>query len=301
MGIDRPAISVVIASVNGLPGIDECLAALENQKGGFDHEVIVADRCQNGTADYIRQKFPGVQLLHFDGRPSIPELRAIGMAKARGNIIVVTEDHCIAPDNWFAEIVKAHQSGHMVVGGAVENAKTDTILDWSTFLCEYSSAMLPVPAGEVDSIPGNNAAYKREVLDLVDDDIKRNYWEFFLHKELRNKGVKFVSVPTIVVKHKKGFAFFDFLSQRFHYSRSFAGMRRAGIPATQRLFYVCASPLLPLLVGMRIFRDIFFEKKRLYKEFVLSLPSLSIFAIAYALGEFVGYLVGPGHSLSRVE
>jgi GT2 family glycosyltransferase len=296
-----PAVSVVIASVNGLPGIDECLSALERQRGEFDYEVVVANRCPDVTADYIQSRFPHARLLDLSPQLGIPELRANAMAQSKGDIIVVTEDHCIAPENWLEEIVKAHQLGYMVVGGAVENGKTDRIIDWSVFLCEYSSCMLPITAGEVPSVPGNNAAYKRAALDMVDDDIKRNFWESFLHEELAKKGVKFLSVPSIVVLHKKEFGFFYFLSQRFHYSRSFAGMRRTLLPPPKRFYYLVASPLLPLLMAIRVARAVLLEKKRFYKEFFLSLPSLSIFLISYAMGEFTGYLLGPGESLSKVE
>lgn len=296
-----PDVSVVIASVNGLPEIDECLSALERQQGGIDYEIIVANRCQDGTADYIRRRFPRVRLLDFPQQLGIPQLRAMAMSHAKGGILAVTEDHCIAPENWLMEIVKAHALGYMVVGGGVENGKTDRIIDWSVFLCEYSSAMLPIPAGEVKNIPGNNAAYKRAALDLVDDGIKRNFWEPFVHEELRKKGIKFFSVPSIVVTHKKGFGFFYFLSQRFHYSRSFAGMRGALISPAKRLYYLLASPLLPLVMAVRVTRDVIVRKRRLYREFFLSLPSLSVFFISYAMGEFVGYLLGPGQSLSKVE
>ncbi len=296
-----PDVSVVIASVNGLPEIDECLSALERQQCGVDYEIVVANRCQDGTAEHIRQRFPRVRLLEFPKQFSIPELRAAAMAQARGDIIVVTEDHCVTPKNWLAEIVKAHKLGYMVVGGAVENGKTNRIIDWSVFFCEYSSAMLPVPAGEVRTIPGNNAAYKRAALDLIDDGIKRNYWESFLHDELVEKGVKLLSVPSIVVTHMKKFGFFYFLCQRFHYSRSFAGMRTALITPLRRFYYLSTAPLLPLLMALRVTRNVFFEKKRLYKEFLLSIPLLTIFFITYAIGEFVGYLAGPGESLSKVE
>src|SRR2546429_6469677 len=109
-----PAVSVVIASVNGLPEIEECLDALERQQGGLDYEIIVANRCQGGTAEFIQRRFPRVRLLDFPQQLSIPQLRATAMAQASGNIIVVTEDHCVAPQNWLAEIVKAHELGYMV-------------------------------------------------------------------------------------------------------------------------------------------------------------------------------------------
>jgi GT2 family glycosyltransferase len=294
-------LSVVVASVNGWPPIRDCLSSLERQEGGLDYEVIVAVRRQDETGDLIRRQFPRVKVVRSPERVGIPALRAIAMSEARGGIIAVTEDHCIAPADWFQEIYKAHQSGCMVVGGAVENGMTKRILDWSVFFCEYSSAMSPVRAGEVDGIPGNNAAYKREALQLVDDRIKRNFWEFFLHEELKRKGVKLISVPSIVVIHKKQFGFFYFISQRFHYSRSFAGMRRSLLSRSRRFLYVFASPLLPVLMGARLVRDVFFEKKRLYREFILSAPSLSAFLVSYAFGEFLGYLIGPGSSLSKVE
>ncbi len=296
-----PDLSVIIPSVNGVPPLQECLSSLQNQDGGFDYEIIVATRCQDGTAEYIQQNFPNVTLLRFPVMVGIPQLRAEAMARARGKIIAVTEDHCIAPPGWFAEIVNAHRLGYQAIGGAVENGKTDRIIDWSVFLCEYSSAMLPVPAGEVPFIPGNNTAYTREILELVDDSIKRNFWEFFWHEELKKKGVKLLSVPAMVVFHKKAFGFFYFLSQRFHYSRSFAGMRRSLVSPSKRFYYLLASPLLPLLMAWRVSRDVLFEKKRFYKEFILAVPSLAVFLVSYALGEFVGYLLGPGNSLSKVE
>jgi hypothetical protein len=43
------------------------------------------------------------------------------------------------------------------------------------------------------------------------------------------------------------------------------------------------------------------QKKRHRKEFVRALPLVALFTISWALGEFVGYLWGPGTSLAKVE
>jgi hypothetical protein len=222
------------------------------------------------------------------------------MSVATGDIIAVTEDHCIATPDWISEIVKAIAGGYMVVGGAIENGMTDRILDWSAFLCEYSSSMPPVPNGEVHGVPGNNAAYTREALNLVDATIKRNCWEFFLMTELKKQGVRLLSVPSMLVIHKKHFGFFYFVSQRFNYSRSFAGMRGERIHPAQRFLYVLGSPILPFLHGIRVTRDVL-HKKRHYREFLLSIPSLCAFLAAHAAGECVGYLLGAGSSLNKVE
>ena len=296
-----PRLSVIIASVNGLPSIDDCLSSLEKEAREVDCEVVVANRCQDGTAQHIAQTFPWVKLLTFSRQLSVWELRARALAEASGDIIVVTEDHCIVPEGWVSEILKAHQLGYMVVGGAVENGMTDRIIDWAAFLCEYSSAMLPIPAGEVEGIPGNNAAYKREVLKLDDCSTDRSFWDWFLHEELKKNGIRFLSVPSIVVHHTKRFGFLQFLAQRFHYSRSFAGVRRSLISPSRRVGYLLASPLLPLVMASRVARNVLIEKRRCYRQFVLAIPSLTAFWVSYAIGEFVGYLLGPGSSLSRIE
>jgi len=295
-----PQISVVIACVNGLPSIAECLDALRKQQGDVAAEIIVVNCCQDGTADLIRRKYPDVRLLHLAERLGIPELRAMGMAQARGEIIAITEDHCLAAEDWFREILKAHELGYPAVGGAVENASVSRLVDWAVYLCEYSPLMRPIPSGEVGGIAGNNAAYRREVLTALDESLKKNYWEFFIHEEMKKGGVKFFSVPTMVVFHKKSFSFLYFLSQRFHYSRSFAAMRKTRVSLARRFCYLASSPLLPLLMIWRMGQQVF-HKKRHQKEFVLSLPLLAMFMVSYAFGEFWGYLAGPGESLSKVE
>ena len=296
----KPKLSVVIACVNGLPSIAECLTALRSQRSADEAEVVVACRCTGGTPDYIERHFPWVILPRFDERLSIPKLRALGVARSSGDIITITEDHCIAAENWFEEIIKAHDSDYTAIGGAVENGSVSRITDWAVYLCEYSDLMAPIPDGEVDGIAGNNASYKREVLEKVDDEVMSNFWEFFLHEEMRHSGVKFLSVPGIVVFHKKEFGFLYFLAQRFHYSRSFVGMRAARLSTAKRMFYVFASPLLPPLMMWRIIRSVL-RKKRRYKEFLLSLPLLATFMVSYGIGEFTGYLAGGGNSLAKVE
>lgn len=296
-----PAISVVIACVNGLPSIAECLAALERQEGEHDAEIVVVNCCRDGTAEHIREQHPHVRLIDVPARRGIPELRAQGIAKSTGDLVAVIEDHCIVRPNWFSEILRAHASGeYTAVGGPVENACDERLVDRAVFLCEYSGTMLPAPEGEVDGVPGNNVAYRREAFQAVDPATLAGCWEFFIHEEMKKGGARFRSVPAMVLDHKKEFGFLYFLSQRFHYSRSFAGMRRSRVSPPKRLLYALASPALAPLMLYRTARQVQ-EKGREQKTFLASLPMLTAFMISYAVGEGVGYLFGPGNSLLKVE
>jgi glycosyltransferase involved in cell wall biosynthesis len=295
-----PKLSVIIACVNGLPTIADCLSALERQICDFDFEIIVIDRTQDKTTEYIRKNFPSVCITKLFKPYGIPQMRAIGMAQASGEFVVITEDHCIPPENWLAEIVRAHESGYPVVGGAVENLSQSRLIDWAVFLCEYSSFMPPIAAGETEFITGNNTSYSRQLIETIDESLLQNYWEYFLQKELRQMGVKFLSVPTLIIGHKKEFGFFYFLSQRFHYSRSFAAMRKRQSSFLKQFIYLLYVPILPFHLTWRIFQNVQ-QKRRNRKEFFMSLPLLLIFMYSYALGEFTGQLFGSGNSLLKVE
>ena len=76
-GQSWPLVSVVIASVNGLPSIAECVDALVHQEGNVPYEVLVVDCCGDETRSELRRRFPQpqVHLIPVAGRPSIPHPR----------------------------------------------------------------------------------------------------------------------------------------------------------------------------------------------------------------------------------
>ncbi len=295
-----PKFSVIIASVNGLPFIADCLASLEKQRGDIEAEIVVVDSTDEKTREHIASNFPAVRLIELEGRPGIPEMRSIGIKAATGDYLVITEDHCIAPENWLKEISRAHMAGYAVVGGGVENGSCSRLVDWAVFLCEYSSFMPPIEAGEVEFLAGNNVSYSRAAIARVDEHVRNDFWEYFLQAELKQQGVKFLSVPAVEIIHKKEFGFFYFLAQRFHYSRSFAAMRRKRSTVSRQLIYLAYMPVSVFHLTWRIVTNV--RRKRKYrKELFLSFPFLAMFMCSYAFGELVGQLFGSGNSLAKVE
>jgi GT2 family glycosyltransferase len=297
-----PLISVVIASVNGMPCVGECLEALTKQQGDIRYEILVVDRCGEKTRNAIRGRFsqPEIRLIPVEGCQSIPKLRALGMAAAKGRLIAILEDHCNVPPHWFEAIARAHQAGHQVIGSGVENGSVKRLIDWAVFFCEYARFMPPVSGGVVSEIPGNCAVYDRQVLERLGPELREEVWESFLHQRMKEEGVAFYCDPAMTVWHKKEFRFAYFMSQRYHYSRSFAAMRMTAAPIPRRLAYACATPALPFLLLWRMATTVW-RKQRRRKEFILATPIIGMFLASWAWGEAVGALLGPGDSLARVE
>ena len=295
----QPKLSVVMASVTGPSYLGPCLDSLEKQTFRDQAEVIVVDRCGEGVTELVRCHYPRVKLLSCGERKSIPELLAIGIKSAQCEFIAMIEDHCLAEPYWCERILAAHQIHYGAIGGVVENARVDGVLDWAEFLCEYHPFTSPVLAGEVKAIPGNNCSYRRDFFVHCTDLLENGLWEAPLHKRLVENGVKFYCDPSIIVFHNLSFSLGKFLCQRYHYSRSYAAMRVRGTSLPKRIAYAGFCPLLPLLVlgrmGVRVWR-----KPRLRWKLQQTLPLLIVFSLVWAWGEFWGYLLGPGVSPQKL-
>lgn len=293
----EPSLSVVIASVNGLPYLEKCLESLERRCP--DAEVIVADWTDASTRELIRTRWPDVRLLSFDEPMAVPELRAAGIGAAAAPYVAVIEDHCVVRNGWANRLVRAHREGHSVVGGSIRNGATERIRDWAAFFCEYSEHMEPVAGGAVQSLPGMNVSYDRRAIKAMDALLREGRWETWLHPHLQQRGFELYSEPRVSIDHVKDFGFREFLSQRYHYARSHAGMRNRELGA-KRLVYLLGAPALVPLLYYRIARNVF-RKRRHRREFLLATLLVVLYLAVWAFGEAVGYAFGGGRSLLRVR
>jgi len=295
----EPSLTVVVPSVNGAGDLLGCLAALSNQRSDVDLEVLVADRCGEPVRAEVRRLYPWVRILEAPVGTTIPDLRALAFSQATAQSVAVIEDHVIVPPGWARALLDAQAGGDIVVGGAVENAAVDRVVDWAAFLCEYSHCILPLPEGPASWLTGNNVVYPRELLARYQEVIGRGQWENRLHDAMRHDGVPLVCRPEIRVGHKKHYTVGEYLSQRYLYARSYAGARVADASLGKRLGYGAAALALPPLLMFRTVSRVL-AKRRHRAELVRSLPLLAVFVVSWAFGEMVGYIAGPGDSLARV-
>ncbi|MGH9190243.1 MAG: glycosyltransferase family 2 protein [Acidimicrobiales bacterium] len=299
-GPARPAISVVIASVNGLPYPLACLDSLAAQESVVP-EVVLADCTGASTVAAVRERYPDVRILAYDGPKSVPWLRAAGIRAATGRLVAVTEDHCVPRPDWCRRLVEAQaRTGWAAVGGGVANASTRRVVDWAVFFCEYSQLMLPVSESSEGAVPGMNVAYDMDALGELADVFADGLWENFLHERMRSAGHQVGVVEDVVVGHQKYFTIPMFLAERFHYSRSYAGMRVAGRRPAVRLAWAATSFALPPLLVARITRSVV-RRPRYLGRYLEALPLVVLFSGMWACGEFWGYLTGPGDSLVKVR
>lgn len=292
-------LSVIVPAVNTLADVVECLQALEGQRSEVQLEALVLVRNGGAVAESVTRLFPWARVLTVPVTMTIPGMRALGFRESTGRAIAVIEDHVIVPPGWARRLLDALAQGRRVVGGSVENAATDTLLDWACFLCEYSHCLPPLQSGSVSWLTGNNVVYARELVEAHRAVIEEGRWENHLHDTLRREGIELHCHPEITVGHKKHYTFGEYLTQRYLYARSYAGARVTGAPLSRRLMYGVAAFALPPLLLVRTVTRI--AKKRAHaRTLVTALPLIAVFVTSWGAGEVVGYWFGPGDSLAKV-
>lgn len=293
------AISVVVPCTNDISDFRASVGALLAQDGPLP-EVVAVERLGSDFAATVRSEFPQVKLLSAPEGTTIPELRAIGIRAASGEVVGVLEDHVIVPPHWTRSMIGEIEAGSDVVAGPVDNMATETLIDWAAFLCEYSAVLPPLNDGPSDWLPGNNTTYRRAVLEKYDALLGDGRWENHLHDRIKAEGGALTLRNDIISGHKMHYTFWLYFSQRFLYSRSFAGMRVKDESLPKRLMMGLMAFALPPLVFYRVVRNVT-AKGRHVGELKRSLPLLLPFSLSWGAGEVVGYWFGAGRSLSKVR
>jgi len=289
-------VSVVVASGAGGEFLFRCLASLRGQGA----EVIVSDRVGAATARRLAREHPEARVIAAADRPGVPELRRRGALAAGGEVVAVLEEHCTAPEGWVAAIARAFEDPSVVAaGGPILDSGFARVRDWVVYFSEYHNYLPPWPEGERYLLNGANVAYRRERLRAHADALGSGYWEVVLHPRLAREG-RMIAVPRMGAHHTGPFDYRYYLGQRFLLSRLWGGTQRERVGTGRRLVYLVAAPLFPLLLLGRIAARVLASGARIGR-FVQALPLLVPVTVAYVLGEWLGYLAGPGDAMERVE
>jgi glycosyltransferase involved in cell wall biosynthesis len=296
---NSPRLSVIIASIDAIEKLKSCLEALNKQSKDKNIEIIACAYCDENLLQDVKGLFPQVEFIHFLEKSTLPQLWGAGITRASGQIIAITDSTCIISENWISSILKAHESQHPVIGGAVETAELNKWVDWAAYFCEYGQFMYPLKQGVVNVLPGNNISFKRWALDEGREFVQDGFWKTYWCRKLQEKGYELISEPTILIYYNKTYDFIPFLIRRFRHGRCFGGMRNEQISLLKRSVYALGSPILPFIFLTRIIKVII-SKKRFLIEFMFSFP-ITVLAIGmWALGELWGYVFGTGKSRAYI-
>lgn len=286
---NSPAISVAIVGICGSEHLSRCLDALAHQRNAPPFEsVVVYDPALTGM-ESVSLNHPGVILSANEGQNTPLELASRALQISSGDVILLTEDHCVPDADWVANLSGAIDDGNAATGGAVLASESCTATDWAFYFVDFFRYAPPVVDGPSPTLTVCNVAYRRSDLERIDPSWKNFFHETAVNSELRSKFGPLVLDGSARVTMKRHVSFIDAMRERYVFGRLFGCTRIQRMNGFQRLAYTLGAPLLPFLLMGRMAAKASGESA-LRKKFIRSLFPVTGLVMAWSLGEFLGYL-----------
>ena len=222
--------------------------------------------------------------------------RAATVRAARAPVVVLSETHVFADPAWAGRLLRAHEGPWVAVAPGIGNANPEGALSWVGLLMDYGRFPPEGASREVADVSSYNGAYKREaLLDLGDRLESLLEPGSALYAELRARGHRFLHEPAARIDHLNVSRPWPWLDERYLGGRLFGATRRRAWSRPRTFLYAAGSPLvapLRLVRTLRVSRG----GRELPRGFV---PALALACVVWAIGEFLGYVLGAGPAAER--
>jgi hypothetical protein len=281
-----PTLSVVIAASNGPEAVARTLASLGRQRlEGAVELVVAAPRDRIVPPDHLP---PGVTWVPAEAGAAVPRLRRLGLDRASGDVIVLTEDSCQFDDGWASAWRRAFADPRVLAAtGPVVPAMGDRPLDWAVFFCEYA-AFLPAPApGEGRSLrlAGNNFAVRRSLADRLDPCTIE---ETDVPGVAGCCGDRIALAIGAVAGHARRYGLAEAVGDRLRFGRSYGRRRATTLPTAARFAGLVAGPAILLAQVARLTLTVA-RQPRHAGRFAEVLPLTLGLLTAWSVGEWLGW------------
>jgi glycosyltransferase involved in cell wall biosynthesis len=213
--MSKPFVSVIVPCWNEIRFIEKCLDTVIASTYPADRmEVLVVDgRSDDGTRKVITSaaaKDRRITLIE-NPRRTAPAAMNIGIARARGDVIMRMDAHCEYPPDYIPSLVSALETtGAANVGGvtSVVPAANTPVAKAIAVALSHAAGMgdshFRIGAKEarwVDTVPFG--CWKRETFErvgLFDESLPRNQDDEF-NMRLARSGGRILLVPTVVTRY----------------------------------------------------------------------------------------------------
>lgn len=294
------SLSVIIARQDERVTGTDCLNALRNQPAISQIIVVDGTHDPNASASDAR-----VEVLHLPGA-SLPMLIGAGIAVATGDLIAMTEAHCIMDSAWADRMIAAHErTTDPVIGGVVEPGANLSYTDWGLYFADYGQFMRESSDGESNltpaaEMPGENIAFKRAALDPHRERFVRDgFYKTLFCQDLTRAGFTLYADSSIIVTYHRRLKWGMIVLRRFTHGQCFGGKLAESLAPVQRTARLVGDLLLPIVLSARMIGRVL-PKRRHTLRFLWTLPVSLTATLAWSAGEWIGNAFGAGDACEWV-
>ncbi|MCL5263616.1 MAG: glycosyltransferase family 2 protein [Chloroflexi bacterium] len=164
-------ISVVVPTYNRAKKLVRCLSTLSEQRFR-DYEIIVVDDGSSDDTPVVVRNFHDVVYIRQNNRGPAAA-RNLGLAHAHGEVVAFTDDDCVAPLDWLAQLESGYLRHPEVAGVGGHMEPPAEILRSNIFArYEWHSTRNTIGINRQEFVGGfecpaggtNNMSYRRQAL-----------------------------------------------------------------------------------------------------------------------------------------
>jgi len=282
-------VSVAVVGICGAEHLSRCLDALARQEDAPPFEVIVAYDPALRDIAALAPRHPGVRMVSNEGQRTPLELASRALRESPGDVVLLTEDHCVPSPHWVRNLARALPEGAPAVGGTIEVASDASPTDFAFYFVDFFRYAPPVRGGSSPTLTVCNVAYRRADLEAIADQWRDFFHETAVNDALRARHGPLALVPDAPVRMRRHVRLGDALYERYAFGRLFGCTRLAFASGPRRLLYTALAPALPALLLARMAGKAL-PSPGLRGPFLRALPALAGMVLTWSWGEWLGYL-----------
>ena len=211
-----PLASIVIVSWNGRHYLEPCLTAVAAQQGVEAETILVDNGSTDGTAAFVRERFPWVRLVALPGNRGFAGGNNAGVRETRGRLVVLLNNDTVPEPDWLAALLRGREAGgpnalassrivYMHDPSVIDSAG-DGLLRWGGAFKRHHGASVEsaTDSREVFAVCGAACVIPRAVFEELggfDEDFFASHEDVDLSYRARLLGYRCLYVADSVVRH----------------------------------------------------------------------------------------------------
>ena len=212
----EPEVSVVIVTWNGRRYLDACLRAVEAQQGVSAEVIVVDNASTDGTAEFVRTRFPHVRVIVLAENRGFAAGNNAGAREAHGDYVAFLNNDTVADSSWLRALragvelasgfaLATSRIVYMHDPGVIDSAG-DGLFRWGGAFKRYHGepAELAGTAAEVFGVCGGACLMPKAIFDELggfDEDFFASHEDVDLSYRARLRGYRCRYVPEAIVRH----------------------------------------------------------------------------------------------------
>ena len=299
----EPQLSVIVITPGSFRAIRKAVEHVlaQDARDALELVIVAPSSAGLGLQPALLEGLWGWQVVEVGTIDNIGPAEAAGFRHARAPVVVYVEEHSYPAPGWARALIEAHAGPWAAVGPAVTNANPDRMVSWTTFFLDLGEWVAPGAPGSAATLASHQTSYKRNLLLSYGAELDRLLeTETALQHDLRRKGHQLLFEPRARTDHVNVSRFEEVMSLQFYNYREYASNRATlgGWSPARRLLYIGGSPLIPLVRGWRVLRQV--RRSGLTRRLLPGiLPSLAVGLVAATVGELMGFSLGKGDSSQK--